>query len=155
VFFGIAIAFIGLGLSTMLWFGWFALGMAVATAFLARKISVRMRLTDWKSSLRLALTGTVGLLAGSVLLLYREWSGESDLLTKVSSDVGGGLDSSISTIPYSWSTLSEIWWSFSSNVQFDINPAADMLYPWAVVGAIAVAAALSFRHSSEQPSSCP
>jgi len=151
VFFGIAIAFIGLGLSTMLWFGWFALGMAVATAFLARKIFVRMRLTDWKSALRLVLAGTVGLLAGSVLLLYREWSGESDLLNRVSSDVGSGLGSYISTIPSSWSTISEIWWSFSSNVSFAINPAANMLYPWAVVVAIAVAAGLSYRHSSEQP----
>jgi len=151
VFFGVALALIGLGLSTMLWFGWFVAGRSVATLLLCRATFVRMRLRDWKSSLRLALAAPVGLLAGSVLLIYREWNGESDLLGAVSSDVGSGFDVYLANVPSVWATVTDTWWSFSANAWFGSNPAANTLYPRAVVVAIGVVAVLALWDSEGQP----
>lgn len=151
VFFGVAIALIGLGLSTMLWFGWFAAGLAVATVLLSRATFVRMRLRDWKSSLRLALATLVGLAVGSVLLIYREWSGQSDLLGKVFADASSGAGTYLANVPSAWATITDVWWSFSANAWFGYNPAANVLYPWAVVVAIGVAGFLALRDSADQP----
>jgi hypothetical protein len=151
IFFGIALALLGLGLSTMLWFGWFVAGLAVATLLLAPRTFVRLGLREGYSSLRLLAAGLVGALLGSALLLYREWTGEFDLTGKVSSDVTNGFDVYLANILVAWATLCDTWWAFSANPWFGFNPWANGFYPWAVVGAIGIVACLAWWNSEDQP----
>jgi len=151
VFFALAVVMIGLGLSTMLWFGWFAAGLAVGAVLLAKPIFVRLRLREWKSTLHLVVAGGVGAMVGSAMMLYREWTGESNLLAKVSSDLGGGLDVYLANVPLAWATLTETWWAFSANAWFGSNASANEIYPWAVVAAVGVAAVLAVLSSVDQP----
>jgi len=151
IYLALATATLGLGLSSMIWFGWLVAGLGVAAVVMARPVARRMNLCDASSVARLAGFGLAGGVVGSSLLIYRQWSGQFDLLGKVSSDVGGGFGVYLQNIPLAWATLSEFWWSFSDNVTFGINPSPNTLYPWAVAGAIAVAAALSLRNSFGQP----
>lgn len=151
VFLGLAMAALGIGMSSMLWFGWFAGGMAVAALCLSRRTFTRMGLSDRRSLVRVLVAATTGLLGGSVLLIYREWSGQAHLLQKVSTDVGGGLGEYVRNVPSSWATLSDTWWSFSANPWFGYNLAANGLFPWAVLLALGVLLISTYRGPAGPP----
>jgi hypothetical protein len=71
VWFGAAMFFIGLGMSTQLWFYWFPAGLLVSGLVFFKEIRERFGLRG-ESARRLAGIGLLCLAAGSSLIIYRE-----------------------------------------------------------------------------------
>jgi hypothetical protein len=144
VFFFLAMFFVGMGLSTQLWFVWFFNALAVLGFLFAPAVARRMGLRDRRRLLSWTAAGLGGLALGAALLFYREIVYSFGPARAVLGAVLGSENSSFAygaAFRAALETLTDFWWTCKwipfTGVPFAgvENPRANDAYPWTVLAA--------------------